>query len=129
MAAITTYFQTDNAYRTMASTAGQFVVAGVMKGYSGDSCGEDCPKKLYTIMLASLGPPPREEPVGLVRPGQGIIDPIKRENLPRDKCDRRCLRPDDHVVGDGQEHEIETHVSGGIDGWRGRIRGDVRINL
>lgn len=55
MAAITTYFQTDNAYRTMASTAGQFVVAGVMKGYSGDSCGEDCPKKLYTIMLASLG--------------------------------------------------------------------------
>jgi hypothetical protein len=55
MAAITTYFQTDNAYRTMASTAGQFVVAGVMKGYSGDSCGEDCPKKLYTILLASLG--------------------------------------------------------------------------
>ena len=55
MAAITTYLQTDNAYRTYAATAGQFLVAAIVKGYHGDSCGEDCPKKLYTILLGSLG--------------------------------------------------------------------------
>ena len=55
MAAITTYLQTDNAYRTYAATAGQFLIYTVLKGYKGDSCGEECPRKIYTILLGSLG--------------------------------------------------------------------------
>ena len=55
MAAITTYLQTDNAYRTLASTGGQFILSAVLKGYKGDSCGEECPRKVYTILLGALG--------------------------------------------------------------------------
>jgi hypothetical protein len=55
MAAIMTYLQTDNAYRTYSATGGQFVLSAILKGYKGDSCGEDCPRKLYTIMLGAIG--------------------------------------------------------------------------
>jgi len=55
MAALIGYLQTDNAYRTYASTAGQVALAFVVKGYRGDSCGEECPKKIYTLLLGALG--------------------------------------------------------------------------
>lgn len=55
MAAIATYFQTDNAYRTYSATAGTLILAAIVKGYKGDSCGEECPRKIYTILLGAIG--------------------------------------------------------------------------
>lgn len=55
MSAFTSYLQTDNAYRTYAATAGQLILAAIVKGYKDDSCGEECPRKVYTILLGALG--------------------------------------------------------------------------